>query len=317
MSRGCNRRTIAAVLILFHQAALGDLTLTLPLVRRLLPISGGRVTIVAPFGRALLAARLLGDAAQPAGIEMFEFTRLHTPGGPSALSPAVDELFADATRIVSFVSAADDPWAHNVRRLAPQAHLHCLEPRPPADWDQHVTRWHADQLGELDPPPPPPNRPAVATDPAGPWVVHPGSGGIDKCWPPERHESLIEKLRDRGEPVRVLLGEAEVHRWPPPQVQRWRDELDATPCWDPVELLEQLAGARGYIGNDAGPTHVAAAAGLPTWAIFGPTNPAVWSPVGPDVHIVRATHAPWPTVDDVLAAIRTSAGLEQDADASF
>lgn len=33
-----------------------------------------------------------------------------------------------------------------------------------------------------------------------------------------------------------------------------------------------------YVGNDAGPTHVAAAVGCPTLAIFGPTNPAVSGP---------------------------------------
>jgi ADP-heptose:LPS heptosyltransferase len=33
-----------------------------------------------------------------------------------------------------------------------------------------------------------------------------------------------------------------------------------------------------YIGNDAGPTHIAAAVGCPTLAIFGPSDPAVSGP---------------------------------------
>jgi ADP-heptose:LPS heptosyltransferase len=35
-----------------------------------------------------------------------------------------------------------------------------------------------------------------------------------------------------------------------------------------------------YIGNDAGSTHVAAAVGCPTLAIFGPSDPAVSGPYG-------------------------------------
>jgi ADP-heptose:LPS heptosyltransferase len=35
-----------------------------------------------------------------------------------------------------------------------------------------------------------------------------------------------------------------------------------------------------YVGNDTGPTHVAAAVGCPTLAIFGPSNPAYSQPYG-------------------------------------
>jgi ADP-heptose:LPS heptosyltransferase len=34
------------------------------------------------------------------------------------------------------------------------------------------------------------------------------------------------------------------------------------------------------IGNDTGITHLAAAIGAPTVALFGPTDPAVWGPRG-------------------------------------
>ena len=48
-----------------------------------------------------------------------------------------------------------------------------------------------------------------------------------------------------------------------------------------------LAGAHLYIGNDSGITHLAAAAGTPVLALFGPTDPAVWAPRGPNVRVVR------------------------------
>lgn len=40
--------------------------------------------------------------------------------------------------------------------------------------------------------------------------------------------------------------------------------------------LGEIAGL--YVGNDAGPAHIAAAVGCPTLAIFGPTDPAVAAP---------------------------------------
>lgn len=43
-----------------------------------------------------------------------------------------------------------------------------------------------------------------------------------------------------------------------------------------------------FVGADTGPTHLAAAAGTPTVALFGPTDPARFGPVGPRVRILRA-----------------------------
>ena len=61
------------------------------------------------------------------------------------------------------------------------------------------------------------------------------------------------------------------------------DDLYELACW--------LAGARLYAGNDSGITHLAAAAGAPVLALFGPTDPAVWAPRGANVRVYR-----WGTV---------------------
>jgi heptosyltransferase-3 len=45
-----------------------------------------------------------------------------------------------------------------------------------------------------------------------------------------------------------------------------------------VGALARLA--RGFVGNDSGVSHLAAAAGAPGLAIFGPTDPARWRPLG-------------------------------------
>ena len=102
--------------LVFHQAALGDFALVLPLLRAL----PGPVTLVAPWSRGRLAAALIPDL-RTSDIDQFEFTRMHAAGGPSRLSPAVAELFEDATLIVDFVGSGDDAWSANLQRLAPDA----------------------------------------------------------------------------------------------------------------------------------------------------------------------------------------------------
>jgi ADP-heptose:LPS heptosyltransferase len=52
------------------------------------------------------------------------------------------------------------------------------------------------------------------------------------------------------------------------------------------QLAAKLAAAALYIGNDSGVTHLAAAAGAPTIALFGPTDPATWAPIG-TVRVLR------------------------------
>ncbi|HAX44810.1 MAG TPA: hypothetical protein DCY80_19905, partial [Solibacterales bacterium] len=61
---------------------------------------------------------------------------------------------------------------------------------------------------------------------------------------------------------------------------------------DLAELIPYLATARAYLGNDSGPTHVAAALGLPTLALFGPTNPKVWAPRGRRVRVMDLRSSP-------------------------
>src|SRR5262249_20309027 len=60
------------------------------------------------------------------------------------------------------------------------------------------------------------------------------------------------------------------------------------PSLPPRALGALLARAGVYVGNDSGASHLAAAWGARTVALFGPTDPAIWSPVGASVTIVRS-----------------------------
>jgi heptosyltransferase-3 len=77
------------------------------------------------------------------------------------------------------------------------------------------------------------------------------------------------------------------------------DDLPGARRFDDLyELARWLAAASLYIGNDSGITHLAAAAGAPVIAIFGPTDPALWAPRGPRVRVIQGN----PTSGDVLHA---------------
>jgi hypothetical protein len=105
-------------------------------------------------------------------------------------------------------------------------------------------------------------------------VIHPFSGSPRKNWPLEKFRQVARGL-ERHMPVQWCAGPDD-----PPLAGAVRiDNL--------YELARWLAGAHLYIGNDSGITHLAAAAGTPVLALFGPTDPAVWAPRGPNVRVVR------------------------------
>jgi hypothetical protein len=104
-------------------------------------------------------------------------------------------------------------------------------------------------------------------------VIHPFSGSTRKNWPFDKFRALAVHL-ERAMPVRWCSGPDD----PPLPNSVHIDNLWDLGCF--------LARARVYIGNDSGITHLAAAVGTPTLAIFRATDPAIWAPRGPHVRVV-------------------------------
>jgi heptosyltransferase-3 len=119
-------------------------------------------------------------------------------------------------------------------------------------------------------------------------IIHPGSGSPKKMWP--HFESLLERL-----PNAVVLRDRERIR-----CARVLENLSL------VELSQHLRRCRAYIGNDSGITHLAAYLGCPTIALFGPTDPRVWGPIGRRSRIIWKTKLEDITVDDVLLALHAT-----------
>ena len=118
-------------------------------------------------------------------------------------------------------------------------------------------------------------------------VLHPGSGDPKKNLPPSAWADVIDRVRrETGVPVRIVLGPAEKERDSARGLDRVADAVETSESV--AELLKILAGARLFVGNDSGATHLAAALGIPTLAVFGPSDSKLWRPLGPRVRVVAS-----------------------------
>jgi ADP-heptose:LPS heptosyltransferase len=118
--------------------------------------------------------------------------------------------------------------------------------------------------------------------------VAPGSGAKEKNWPVERFKKVIEWWRrERGEAI-VFTGPVEEDSG---LAGRFRQELPHLRGAQLGRLAALLARCSLYTGNDSGLTHLAAALGVRTLAIFGPTNPVEWRPRGANVNVLSLNAA--------------------------
>jgi heptosyltransferase-3 len=134
---------------------------------------------------------------------------------------------------------------------------------------------------------------------------HPGSGSAAKNWPVESWIGFAVKGARQFENLLVIGGEADdavirsfQRRCRLPVIQTMLHPN----LWD---LARALSKCSFFVGHDTGVTHLAAAVKTPTVALFGPTDPAVWRPLGDHVKIVQSRDAMMRSIglSEVLAAI--------------
>ena len=73
-----------------------------------------------------------------------------------------------------------------------------------------------------------------------------------------------------------------------------------------------LAQARLFVGHDSGLTHLAAALHVPTLAMFGPTDPLQWAPLGDHVRVVTGLSCSCATWEAVRACESKSVTISAD-----
>src|SRR5579863_4280700 len=147
-------------------------------------------------------------------------------------------------------------------------------------------------------------------------VLNPGAGWGAKQWPAERFGLVAKQLAAYGLKSLVNFGPGEENV--AQAVEAAGAGAAAAVGCTLTELIALIRRARLFIGGDTGPMHLAAALGIPTVAIFGPTYPARNGPFGtrsitlrnalsPTTHARRAQPDPGLleiTTDQVIAAAR-------------
>lgn len=240
--------------LLIRPGAIGDVILSLPALRAASTRADTEIWTPA----ALVPLLRLGGFTHVRAISATGLDLVGIRGG-SELCPSLLEFDS----IVSWFGANNDDFREAVRELA----FTFLDALPPAESPLHATDFFLLQVGA-----PPGARPELRLDTRREdyAVIHPFSGSPRKNWPLSSFETLARML---DAPVRWTAG---------PEEQL----AGATRFEDLAELARFLSAACLYIGNDSGVTHLAAAVGTPTIAIFGPSDPRIWAPRGPNVSVV-------------------------------
>lgn len=129
--------------------------------------------------------------------------------------------------------------------------------------------------------------PVLAIGPTANWRA--------KTWRPERFAGLIEKITGSDgilPGARVAIFGRDDER---PQALLLLDQIPADRRIDLVGHLDLLTvfacfeRCDFYVGNDSGLMHLAAASGIPTLGLFGPTQEGLYAPWGEHTAVVRTS----------------------------
>jgi ADP-heptose:LPS heptosyltransferase len=280
-----NQGSLEKTLVLFP-GALGDFICFLPALEFL--ARGRSVDLCA----RMAYADLLPAAIRVASIERHEISRLFMSGaaGDQALRRFIDSYRS----IYSWTGSGDRNFAANIAILARGRAK--LFPFRPVDAAEHISDYYLGCVNE---------KPAAEASPAVPlrrdglvWSRHwleergfegkkilalaPGSGAREKNWPRQFFREVERWWRESGGESFVIFGPAEEewfegHDWRGANIAR---DLELG------KIAALLSLCDLYLGNDSGLSHLAAAVGADTVALFGPTEPRQWSPRGRRIAVV-------------------------------
>lgn len=116
-------------------------------------------------------------------------------------------------------------------------------------------------------------------------TLFPGASVAEKSWPVERFAAVARTLAAEGWQTVVVGGAAEGRAG-----ELIVQEAGGITCAGTLSLAESLAVVAGstlLISGDSGLLHGAALLGVPTVALFGPSDPLKWAPRGARTVVVR------------------------------
>ena len=193
-------------------------------------------------------------------------------------------------RVLREEVVADHP---DFNRIAPGGlgeHLCRLNPLTQVDSGLGFADWLPSQFGPGDLKPrlalPDENRQAserlaaVEIAPGSPFILlAPCATWPSKEWPTDRWEELISLLLERTTlPLAVLIAPGREGAWASLAPRIPPDRGGVLPALPLPEALAVTGAARILITVDGGIMHAAVGQGVPTLALFGPTDPDIWFP---------------------------------------
>jgi len=187
------------------------------------------------------------------------------------------------------------------------ARCRVLDPRPPADWTGHIVEHLMSILDESDIAmsritiPKFGCRPDVTRGGFG-LLIHPGSGSPGKNW---NLSNFIRVAETTPLEPAFLLGPAEIEAGMAGEIDSAGFRVIRADSLK--ELCRVLGSVVLYLGNDSGVSHLAAFCGTPSVVLFGPTDPAVWRPLGENVTVISSRDGTMDGIGlaEVLDAVET------------
>src|SRR5215510_13825868 len=275
--------------LVIRGGAVGDLIVTLPALGALRrAFSHATSELLGNPSRAVLAQhpRYVDGVID---LERWDLYRLFSQ--QPTLSQGLAAFLSSFALILSYLPLPDLTFVTNLRRYC-QGEILTWQPHPPPG--VHITN-HLLQPVRRFVRHPCDACPNVYLDPAaqefaarfwqtaglpeqGVVAFHPGSGGIYKLWPVAGWKQITTWAAQQGLQGLIISGPAEqAHASPvahpahfPPWP--WAQNLPLP------HLAALLASCQLVVGHDSGITHLAAAVGTTTLALFGPTDPLLWAP---------------------------------------
>jgi heptosyltransferase-3 len=210
----------------------------------------------------------------------YDLAVVTSPGDPPVLFG-----FAAARRRIGFVPVASSSRRWKQSLLARWAEFDPLLPRMTQN-DRLAQLLGTERAGEVVTP--------TARIGAGTWlprlgfdpsrerfaIVHPSPRWRYKRWTADGWRALVGHLRSRVARIVITGGGSEAER----------SYIDSLALGDErlhrvdgrlrlAEVADLLRLASIFVGPDTSTTHLAAACGTPTVALFGPTDPVIWGPM--------------------------------------
>ena len=302
-SPGSKKPSEVQSILVVHQGALGDFILALPALETIRKAFPRARSVIMGYPRILELVQERFYAEDVFSVDQKGMASFFNREGN--LDFTLSEFFKTFDLIAVFGKDAEGTVIGNLRRVC-QGRILPINSFPPWDEKVHITEHLLKQFTRYGLPRSKPHPKLYLKESDREWardfwkskgvprverskviILHPGSGSKKKVWPLDQFLNLARTLQDRlRSKILIVLGPAEG-----PEVRRAFEGMGPkAPILAKGLTLLQLAsvmeGCWFFIGNDSGISHMAAALGLPTLVIFGPTDQKVWSPKGKKAFVV-------------------------------